>query len=212
MALIPEKTIERLSVFRRLIERLLKQGRNTAYSHELGELAGVSSSQVRRDFMHIGSNGRSNSGYDLLELIKVIKPYISAPEPDNIALVGTGNLGKAVLSYFNGRRPNLIIRACFDTDPEKTGRIIHGCRCHSIDAAAEVVKAENIHIAILALPKNVAQDTAEQLIKAGVNGILNFTPVSLAVPSGIFVENVDLTMYLEKVSHYARNCRNSMEL
>ena len=191
---------------------MLKQGRKSAYSHELAELAAVSSSQVRRDFMFIGSDGRSNSGYDLPELAKAIEPYISAQEPDNIALVGTGNLGRAVLSYFNGRRPNLAIKACFDTDPDKIGSIIHGCRCHSIDDTAEVVKAKNIYVAILAVPLIVAQDIAEILIKAGINGILNFTPVPLSVPTGIFVENVDLTMYLEKVSHYARNYRNSMEL
>lgn len=210
--MIPEKTVERLSIYRRLLENLLKQGRKSAYSHELAELAGVSSSQVRRDFMFISSNGRSNSGYDLYELAESIERYISAQEPDNIALVGTGNLGRAVLSFFNGRRPNLAIKACFDSDPEKIGRMVHGCRCYAIEDVAKVVKEQNIHIAVLAIPQIAAQDIAEELVKAGVNGILNFAPVPLAVPTGIFVENVDLTMYLEKVSHYARNYRNSMEL
>lgn len=210
--MIPEKTVERLSIYRRLLEDLLRQGRKSAYSHELAELAGVSSSQVRRDFMFISSNGRSNSGYDLYELAESIERYLSAQEPDNIALIGTGNLGRAVLSFFNGRRPNLAIKACFDSDPEKVGRMVHGCRCHAIENVSRVVREENIHIAILAIPQIVAQDIAEELVKAGVNGILNFSPVPLAVPTGIFVENVDLTMYLEKVSHYARNYRNSMEL
>ena len=210
--MIPEKTIERLSVYRRLIEEMLKKSKKTAYSYQLAELAGVSSSQVRRDFMFIGSNGRSNSGYDLMDLSAAIEQYISAQEPDNIALVGAGNLGRAVLTFFNGRRPNLVIKACFDTADEKIGRLINGCRCYSIDEIPDVVKCEKIHIAVMAVPEVAAQGIADMLIKAGVNGILNFAPVPLTVPPGIFVENVDLTMYMEKVSHYSRNYRKTMEL
>ena len=210
--MVPEKTIERLSVYRRLVEEMLISNKKNAYSYEIAELAGVSSSQVRRDFMFIGSNGRSNSGYDLHELASAIERYISDQEPDNIALIGAGNLGRAVLSFFHGRRPNLNIKACFDTAPEKVGKLVHGCRCYSIDDMPGIVAEQNIHIAIMAVPKIAAQNIAEVLVKAGVNGILNFAPVPLSVPPGIFVENVDLTMYLEKVSHYARNYKNSMEL
>lgn len=210
--MVPEKTIERLSVYRRLVEEMLKKNKKTAYSYEIAQLAGVSSSQVRRDFMFIGSNGRSNSGYNLYDLSAAIENYISDQEPDNIALIGAGNLGRAVLTFFHGRRPNLRIKACFDTAPEKIGTMIHGCRCYSIDEIPQIAKQHNIHIALISVPEFAAQEIAERLVKAGVNGIVNFAPIPLSVPPGIFVENVDLTMYLEKVSHYARNYRKTMEL
>lgn len=200
----PEKTVERLSLYRRLAEEMLRDGKVSVFSHQLADMAGVTSSQVRRDFMFIGTQGRANTGYNIKELKAGIDQFLVSHEPDGVALVGIGNLGRAILAFFHGRRPNLIIKACFDKDPDKIGRIIHGCRVYSIEDMASVLLSEKINIAIVAVPRAFAQETAEKLIQAGVNGIVNFAPVPLNVPGNVYVDNVDFTMSLEKVAHFAR--------
>lgn len=208
----PEKTVERLSLYRRLAEEMLRDGKVAVFSHQLAEMAGVTSSQVRRDFMFIGTQGRANTGYNTKELKAGIDQFLVSHEPDGVALVGIGNLGRAVLAFFHGRRPNLIIKACFDKDPDKIGRIIHGCRVYSIEDMASVLLSEKINIAIIAVPRAFAQETAEKLIQAGVNGIVNFAPVPLNVPGNVYVDNVDFTMSLEKVAHFARKQKTVSEI
>lgn len=207
----PVKTVERLSFYRRLIEEMLKNGKKSVYSHELADLSGVTSSQVRRDFMFIGTQGRANTGYDLKELKEGIDQFLVSHEPDGVVLVGVGNLGRAILAFFHGRRPNLVIKACFDKDPDKVGRVIHGCRVYGIDDINNVIKKDKINLAIIAVPVSFAQETAEKLIAAGVNGIVNFAPVKLNVPENIYVDKVDFTMSLEKVAHFARKKTVLME-
>lgn len=206
----PEKTVERLSIYRRLVEDLLKKGQKKAFSHEIADFAGVTSSQVRRDFMFIGTNGKANTGYDLEELLKSVESFLNSQEPDRVGIVGVGNLGRAILSYFSGRRPNIEIKAAFDNDPDKIGRVIHGCRVYSVDEMPDVIKGEKINVGVIAVPMSDAQSIAEKLVKSGVSGILNFAPNPLSLPLGIYVENVDLTMTLEKVAHFAR--KNSLDM
>lgn len=200
----PEKTVERLSLYRRIVEKLLSGGKTAVFSHELASLAGVTSSQVRRDFMFIGTNGRANTGYVLNELLVDIEKFLISHQPDSVALVGIGNLGRAVLSFFIDRRPNLKVKAAFDVDSDKTGRVIHGCKCYSIDMIEKVIPQQDINVAIIAVPSSEAQQIVDSLVTAGVTGIMNFAPVALNVPDGVFVDNVDLTMALEKVAHFAR--------
>ncbi|MCD4830217.1 MAG: redox-sensing transcriptional repressor Rex [Anaerohalosphaeraceae bacterium] len=201
---MPEKTIERLSLYRRIVENYQIKGEKSAYSHEIAKSAGVTSSQVRRDFMFIGTNGRANSGYDLDELAVNIEKHLLSDTPDKFCLVGVGNLGTAILAFFHGRRANLIIKTAFDKDPELENKIVHGCRCYSIDEVERAIKEENISIGIIAVPAAEAQGVAEVLVSAGIRGIINFAPVHLNVTDGIFVENVDLTMHFEKVAHFTR--------
>jgi redox-sensing transcriptional repressor len=108
------------------------------------------------------------------------------------------------MAFFAGRRPNLSIVAAFDSDPEKTGRVIHGCRCHGMDSLAEAVRENGIRVAILSVPAGEAQGVADMLIRAGVRGLVNFAPVRLRVPAGVFVENMDMAVSLEKVAYFAR--------
>jgi redox-sensing transcriptional repressor len=109
-----------------------------------------------------------------------------------------------MLTYFAGRRPNLLIKAAFDSDPQKVNRVINGTRCYDIRNLAEVVRQENITTAILAVPAGHAQTVTDQLLSAGIKGILNFAPAHIHVPSPVYVENVDITTSLEKVAFFAR--------
>ena len=167
-------------------------------------MAGATAAQVRRDIMNIGYSGNPNRGYDVKELSGSIGSFLDEPEGQRAALVGVGNLGRAMLSYFAGRRPKLFIDAAFDNDPKKFGRVINGCHCFPIEEIGRVVAEKKITIGIITVPANEAQKTTDILVRAGVRGILNFAPVPLRIPSNVYVEDIDMTMSLEKVAYFAR--------
>lgn len=199
-----DKTIGRLSLYRRLLNRLQSEGAGNTFSHQLASLAGVTAAQVRRDLMAIGYSGTTKRGYEVPELIESIGQFLDAARGQGAALIGVGNLGRAILSYFTGRRPNLAIVAAFDSDPYKVDRVIHGCRCYSLEDMSAVVKANDIRVGIITVPAAVAQSVADMLVAAGVRGILNFAPIRLRVPHHTYVEDIDMTMSLEKVAYFAR--------
>lgn len=199
-----EKTIGRLSLYRRLLERTQREGRRRVFSHELASLAGVTATQVRRDLMSIPAAGSPKHGYEIDVLITAIGHHLDGPQGQRVALVGVGNLGRAVLAYFFRRRPDLEIVAAFDVEPDKTDRVIHGCRTYAVEQIEDVVAREGISVGLLAVPAAAAQSATDRLIRAGVTGIVNFSPVSLRVPPHVFVEDLDVTMALEKVAYFAR--------
>lgn len=202
--LIPEKTIGRLSLYRRILSDLSAQKIDSIFSHQLAALAGKTAAQVRRDLMNIGFSGSPTRGYDTANLVHQIGEYLDPPKTQNIAVIGVGNLGRALLSHFPTRRPNLSIVAAFDTDPGKTGRVIQGCHCYPLEKIAEVFAQKMIRVAILAIPATEAQGVADMAIRAGATGIMNFARVPLRVPAHVYVENIDMTMSLEKVAFFAR--------
>ncbi len=199
-----EKTIGRLSLYRRLLNEMQAEGATGVYSHELAAKAGVTAAQVRRDMMAVGYSGSPTKGYNVAGLGEAIGTFLDAPEPEGVALVGVGNLGRAILAFFAGRRPKLAVVAAFDNDPEKVGRVIQGCRCYSIDEMAERIAEHGIRAAIVTVPAGAAQSVADLLVRAGVQGLLNFAPVPLRVPPTVYVEDIDMTMSLEKVAYFAR--------
>jgi len=201
----PHKTIGRLSLYRRLLYALLQDGTTNVHSHELARLADATAAQVRRDLMAVGCSGTPKRGYDVRELVEGIGALLDAPKAQGVALVGVGNLGRALLAYFSGRRPRLWIAAAFDVDPSKVNRLIHGCRCYPIEDMNTVIKEKDIRVGVVAVPAREAQKVAHMLVRGGVRGIMNFAPIPLHVPAGIYVENVDMTMSLEKVAYFGRH-------
>ncbi|MCP4640811.1 MAG: redox-sensing transcriptional repressor Rex, partial [bacterium] len=133
-----------------------------------------------------------------------IDAFLDTGDCERIALVGVGNLGRALLSYFVGRGPQFTITAAFDQDPDRVNRVINGCRCYPVEQLAEVIEEQDIQLGLIAVPAGQAQDTANQLCRAGVAGLLNFAPVRVWVPEGVYVENVDVSMSLERVAYFAR--------
>lgn len=168
-------------------------------------MAGVSAAQVRRDLMVVGYEGSPKRGYETQKLLEGIRGTLDEPGGQKMAVVGIGNLGRALLAYFTGRRPGLAMAAAFDKDPGRTGRVIHGCHCYHTDELERVIEAEDIQVAILAVPAVVAQQVADKLVRFGIKGILNFAPVPVHVAPHIYIENIDLTMSLEKVAFFARD-------
>jgi len=210
--MISDKTIGRLSLYRRLLSNLLAEGVNSTFSHQLATLAGVTAAQVRRDLMAIGYSGTTKRGYEVAELIGSIGQFMDVSKGQGAAIVGVGNLGQAILSYFSGRRPNLTIVAAFDNDPYKVNRVIHGCRCHSLDEIPKVLKEYDVRVGIITVPAGVAQPVADMLVAGGVRGILNFAPMRLRVPHHTYVEDIDMTMSMEKVAYFARKGNSESQL
>ncbi|MBN1606817.1 MAG: redox-sensing transcriptional repressor Rex [Polyangiaceae bacterium] len=199
-----QPTIERLSRYRRALKVALRDGATQIFSHQLAKLTGATAAQVRRDLMVVRVAGSPRYGYDIAALTEAITAYLlGGREGRRAVLVGLGRLGRAMLSYFVSRRPGLSIVAAFDTDPSKVGRVVEGCRCFPLEELAMRMAGLGTAVAIIAVPAKAAQSVADLLVCAGVTGIANFAPVSLDVPPDVFVENVDLTMSLEKVAYYA---------
>lgn len=199
-----DKTIGRLSLYRRCLLRVRAEGRPFVYSHQIAAETGVSAAQVRRDLMAIGYSGSPNRGYQTSELIRSIGEDLDGAGDTGVALIGLGNLGRAIIAYVSRQRPNLVIGAAFDQDPAKAGRVIQGCRCYGLDEVEAVVREKGLQVGIVAVPANAAQEAADRLVAAGITGLLNFAPASLKVPAHVYVEELDLTLSLEKVAYFAR--------
>lgn len=201
---ISEKNIERLLLYRRILCGLRSENVENIYSHQLARIADTTPEQVRRDIMSIGYSGSSVKGYNVIRLIESIGEFTDSRETQRVTIVGAGNLGRALIDYFQGRRRKLSIAAIFDNDPQKIDRVIHGVRCHSVEQMKEVIQKNSIDVAILCVPAAAAQQVAELLIEAGIKGILNYAPVKLSLPSHIYVENRDMLLAVEKVAFFSR--------
>lgn len=200
-------TIGRLSLYRRLLTELAGRGTTNVFSHDLARLAGVTAAQVRRDVMALGYSGTPTKGYDVRALSESIGEYLDEPEGQKVALVGIGNLGRAILGHLSRRPSKMEIVAAFDTDPEKAQWMLKGCPCYPMSEMPRIVEEKGITVGIITVPAANAQEVADALVAAGVSGILNFAPVPLRCAPQAFVENIDMTMSLEKVGYFAR--RNS---
>ncbi|MBO5671634.1 MAG: redox-sensing transcriptional repressor Rex [Alistipes sp.] len=201
---IPEKTIERLSEYRRTLLKCHAQGITHIFSHVLAGMHGITAVQVRRDLMLIGFSSDTKKGYDVRVLIDFITNILYSEQPMNMAVIGMGHLGQAVTKYFNGKGLKLRITAAFDIDERKVGQTIDGIRCYHIDEFESMVTDLDISIVIVSLPTSSAESLVLPIINAGIKGVLNFTSAPLNFPQGIVVENYDITTLLEKVAYFGK--------
>ncbi len=201
---LPGKTVERLSQYRRMLYNQVRQGKTNIFSHELARLMNLTPVQVRRDLMLIGYSGSQSKGYVIKDLITLIGKIIDSETNERVAIVGMGNLGRAITSYFTGKREKLSIVAAFDNDLQKTDRIIAGVPCYHINKMSEMIPAEKISIAVLTVAPEATYDVARMLFNAGIKGILNYTSVPLTVPVGIFLEEYDIVTSLEKLAYHVK--------
>jgi redox-sensing transcriptional repressor len=209
MKSLPEKTIERLSEYRRTLYRCLDEGKTHIFSHELANMHNITAVQVRRDIMFIGYASQGRKGYDIQELIEVIAKTIDPSDIHNVAIVGYGNLGKAISAYLVNRRPKLKIVAAFDIDPKKIGSTASAVECFSIERLREIIASRYITIALLTVPSEAAQQMAKALVASGIKGILNFTSANLSVSNEIYLEEFDMITSLEKVAYFVKIAQNS---
>ncbi len=207
MNTLPGKTIERLSEYRRTLLTCLDENRNFIYSHHLASRLHITAVQVRRDLMLIGYSSVNRKGYDVKELINAISRIIDTEEGINVAVIGIGNLGRAVAGYFKGKRSKLNLVASFDNDPQKINKVISGVKCYSYGELEKMIPELDIKIAILTVPSDFAIEIAEETVRYGIKGILNFTTIPLNVPSGVYLEEYDMITSIEKVAYFVKENR-----
>jgi redox-sensing transcriptional repressor len=154
--------------------------------------------------MLIGYGSVMRKGYDVRELIKTIGLIIDAPSGLNVAIIGMGNLGRAITGYFKGKRTNMNVVAAFDVDPQKVGKVVAGVRCHNINQLRSLREELDISVAVLTVPADQAVSVASTLVSNGIRGIMNFTTVSLNVPDNVYLEEFDMITSIEKVAYFVK--------
>jgi redox-sensing transcriptional repressor len=196
----PNPAVRRLSLYLRQLETFKRKDRRTISSRQLGESLGLTDAQVRKDLAYFGQFGHPGIGYRVDELIGQVKHILGTDKVWNVLLIGAGNLGRALSAYkgFNAKGFRLV--AIFDTDPAKTGRKLGPFTVQPIADLVETVQKLQIRLGMIAVPADSAQGVVDQLVDAGVRGILNFAPTSVTVPPHIALNAVDLSVQLEQLS------------
>jgi redox-sensing transcriptional repressor len=203
---LPEKTIERLSQYRRALIKINPKEKQHIFSHEIASMLHLTPVQVRRDLMLIGYSGSQRKGYEIFKLIQLIGDIIDSKQGQKVALVGVGNLGRAILRYLNKKNSNLKIVAAFDINPEKVNKEVtrSGVTCHHIEHLSKILKKEKISIGVICVPADQAVAIADKLVKSGIKGILNFTTAALNLKESVFLEEYDMITSLEKVAYFSK--------
>jgi redox-sensing transcriptional repressor len=201
---IPRKTIYRLSIYLRCLARLHENGIGTVSSEALAKAAGVKPTQLRKDLAYFGTFGTRGLGYDVTELFKKISEELGTSRLQPVILVGVGHLGLALISYRGFEKEGFEIVAAFDAEPQRKRDKEIKQPIYGMDELPEFVQKQNVKMAILTVPAAVAQEVANQLIDAGVTGILNFSPIVLSVPEEVMVNNVNLAIELENLSYFTQ--------
>lgn len=199
---IPKATAKRLPIYYRYLNMLSDSGKKRVSSNELAEAVKVDSATIRRDFSYFGALGKRGYGYDVENLLEFFKKTLNQDKLTNVALVGVGNLGHALLNFNFHKSNNVRINAAFDINEEITGTIQSGVPIYPMEDMKEQLKIQQIEIVILTVPANVAQGVTNDLIEVGVKGILNFTPLRISVPESVLVQNVDLTNELQTLIYF----------
>lgn len=201
-AKLPPRTVERLSIYRRLLDKYKDLDEAHIHSHKLAALLNLTPEQVRRDLMLIGLTGNHRKGYNISALIGLIGDTIDREESQKVALAGIGNLGKAVIGFIRKSNTRMNVVAAFDIDKNKVNTRLAGVPCYEISQAGKIIHDEQIRIAILTVPPEAAAETASLLLDSGIKGILNFTSVHLDVPPHIYLKDYDIITSLEEIGFF----------
>ena len=202
---VPKVVVSRISLYLRELQRLQAAGQQTISSGTLGALLGFSDAQVRKDLGFFGQFGYPGVGYRCDELIHAMRDILGTNHRWPVVMVGVGNLGQALLGYRGFGRQNFSIEAAFDTDPAKVGTIIQGLTIRDIAELPEVVRRLGIRLGMIVVPADRAQEVADRLVAAGIDGIVNFAPVTLILPPHVETVAVDLAIELEQLSFAVTN-------
>ncbi|MFD0892128.1 redox-sensing transcriptional repressor Rex [Luteolibacter ambystomatis] len=201
---IPKKAIYRLSIYYRCLQRLKENGVETVSSTALARAAGVKPSQLRKDLAYFGQFGTRGLGYPVELLATTIRETLGRERLQPVVLIGAGNLGSALLRYQGFQKEGFEVVAAFDSAPDAARARGINVPVYPDTDLDEFLAKNGIKLAILCIPVEFAQATANRLVAAGVQGILNFSPILLEVPADVTVNNVDLALELEHLSYFIR--------
>jgi redox-sensing transcriptional repressor len=198
---IPNETVRRLPVYLRGLALMSQQGLSSVSSSKLADFVSVNPWQIRKDFSYFGDFGTRGVGYGIENLAKQIKKILKLDTMRKTALVGVGNLGSAIMAYTGFGTYGFQITAAFDNDPAKIGRKMNDVAVESI-SMLDTLGRRQVDMAIIAVPEQAAQDVADALVRAGIKGILNFSPRRIIVPKKIKVITIDIATDLARLPYY----------
>ncbi|MGX7030517.1 redox-sensing transcriptional repressor Rex [Vagococcus zengguangii] len=209
---IPNATAKRIPLYYRYLKMLEESGVSRIKSKEFSKLIQVPSATIRRDFSHFGELGRSGYGYDVGYLLEVFSEILNTKVEKRIALVGVGNLGRALAHYNFKKNENLNIVSAFDNDPNVVGTKINDVMIQSMESLEAIIKKEAITTAILTVPSLNSQEVVDKVVAAGVTAILNFAPGRIKVPDHVKVQYIDLTTELQTLIYLDENFSNAKHM
>jgi redox-sensing transcriptional repressor len=199
---IPDIVIGRLPVYLRALSVMAAGGQEITSSHELGEKLGISSAQIRKDLSHFGEFGKQGTGYRISHLSDQLRRILKVDREWPVALVGVGDVGQALVRYGGFRDRGFRIALAFDADPAKVGLPIGDLTIQDVATLPDVMREQNVQIAMIAAPARAAQEVADLCVKGGVRAILNYAPINLAIPENVYVQYIDPVTHLQRMTYY----------
>lgn len=201
---IPKATAKRLPLYYRYLRYLFSSGKKKVSSADLSEAVKIDSATIRRDFSYFGALGKRGYGYDVEDLMNFFSKQLNQEQLTNVVLIGVGHLGRALLNYnFQGQN-SIRISAGFDINEDIANTILEGVPIYHINDLVDQIEAQKFEVAILAVPGDDGQSLADDLVEAGIKGIMNFTPIRLSVPETVRVLNVDLSNELQSLIYFVQ--------
>lgn len=199
---IPDIVIGRLPIYLRALNRLAQEGHEVTSSHELGKRLGISSAQIRKDLSHFGGFGKQGTGYQINFLQEKLRQVLKVDREWEVALIGAGDLGRAVANYRGFAERGFTITHVFDSDPRKINTSMGDFFIQSTDVMVDVIRKHHIKIAMIAVPAATAQTVADKIIPAGIQAILNYAPINLNVPDDVRVQHIDPVVHMQRMTFY----------
>ena len=199
---VPEVVIERLPQYLRALAHLEESGIEVISSQQLGELLQVTPAQIRKDLSYFGRFGKQGRGYSISHLLRQLREILGLDHTWNVAVVGVGRLGRSIISYPGFQPEGFRVVCAFDSDQRVVGQMAGGLLIHDFANFKEVAEAENVQIAIVAVPATVAQDVIDHLVADGIKAILNYAPKSAITPPDVRMRNVDPVVALQSMTYY----------
>jgi len=199
---VPDIVVGRLPLYLRALTQMVASGKEITSSHELGERLGISSAQIRKDLSQFGEFGKQGTGYNIGYLTDQLRRILKVDRIWDVALVGFGDLGRAIAHYSGFVDRGYRVVAVFDSDPNKIGTQAGPFTIEDSAHIMEVVRVRHIAVAMLAVPREAAQDVTDRLVEAGIHAILCYAPTSVQVPKGVHVQYIDPVLHMQRMTFY----------
>ncbi|QLK86463.1 redox-sensing transcriptional repressor Rex [Staphylococcus sp. 17KM0847] len=208
---IPRATLKRLPLYYRFVNTLKAKGEDRVNSKSISEGLNIDSATIRRDFSYFGELGKKGYGYNIDNLLDFFKSELSDAEEIRIGIVGVGNLGHALITYNFSIHDDMTITEAFDIRPDIIGETIGNVTVKSMDTLKETIKKQKLEVVIIATPEDAAQTVTDQLVSAGIKGILNFTPKRVQAPQSVQVHQIDLGVELQSLLFFMKNYSSAVK-
>lgn len=199
---IPDIVIGRLPVYLRALQQMKQEGRQVTSSQELGERLGISAAQIRKDLSQFGEFGKQGTGYNIEYLANQVREILKVNRSWDVIIVGAGDIGRALAGYNGFSERGFKIKGIFDNNASLVGSKQGEFIISDSKTMKEIIQADGIKIAMIAVPAGHAQEVADQLVEAGIRAILSYAPVNLNVPAGVRVQNIDPSIHLQRMTYY----------